>query len=248
MSKLAVSVQNVSYYYPGQDKLCLQDVNLDINAGERFGLFGPNGAGKTTLLSLITGLFKLQTGKISLLGLPIGEDREINSLFGYVPQEFSFYEELTAKENLEFFGTLSGLDSPELNNRIDELMNILGLADAKKKRVSQFSGGMKRRVNLAIGVIHNPKILFLDEPTVGVDIQTRHQIIEFLKNLNESGTTLVYTSHLLKEAEELCNMVALIDEGRIIEHQTVEKLLENHNETGLEGLFLKLTGKTYRDY
>lgn len=248
MAESAVSVQNVSYFYPGQPKLCLEDVNFDIQAGERFGLFGPNGAGKTTLISLMTGLYKIQTGRIWLMGHPVGNGKDINSLFGYVPQEFSFYEELTAEENLSFFGTLSGLGGADLNRRIEELMEILGLNTFLKKRVSQFSGGMKRRVNLAIGVIHNPKVLFLDEPTVGVDIQTRHQIIEFLKELNKAGTTLVYTSHLLKEAEELCNKVALIDEGKIIEHQTIGELLESHNEEGLEGLFLKLTGKTYRDH
>jgi ABC-2 type transport system ATP-binding protein len=247
MSEKAVSVQNVNYRYPFQNKQCLEGINLDIIVGERFGLFGPNGAGKTTLLSLMTGLFKLQTGSISLMEHPVGNRKEINALFGYVPQEFSFYEELTATENLDFFGTLSGLTGQQLTSRITELMEILGLISSRKKRVQQFSGGMKRRVNLAIGVIHNPKILFLDEPTVGVDIQTRHQIIEFLKNLNNEGTTLVYTSHLLREAEELCNKVALIDEGKIIEHQTIEELLVSHNEVGLEGLFLKLTGKTYRD-
>lgn len=247
MSVPAVSVENVSFQYPGQLKPCLQDISFQIEEKERFGLFGPNGAGKTTLLSIMTGLNKLQKGNITLLGNDIQNNTSIKKLFGYVPQEFSFYEELTPTENLEFFGTLSGITGHTLKNRITELLEILGLDSSRKKRVKYFSGGMKRRINLAIGVIHNPGILFLDEPTVGVDIQTRHAIIEYLIELNENGTTLVYTSHLLKEAEELCNKVALIDEGRIIEHKPLNDLLREYGDQGLEGLFLQLTGKTYRD-
>ena len=123
----------------------------------------------------------------------------------------------------------------------------MGLIDVRNKQVQQFSGGMKRRVNLAIGVIHNPRILFLDEPTVGVDVHTRHAIISYLKKLNEAGTTLIYTSHQLSEAEELCNKVALIDDGKIIAHDTLQQLKQDHKEDGLEGLFINLTGKSFRD-
>lgn len=248
MAVPAVSVDNVSFRYRSQAKPSLVDLSFQIEEGERFGLFGPNGAGKTTLMSLMTGLYTLQTGQITLFGHSVENKKEINQLFGYVPQEFSFYEELTPTENMEFFGTLSGLKGENLKTRIIELLTLLGLENSRRKRVRHFSSGMKRRLNLAIGVIHSPKLLFLDEPTVGVDIQTRHAIIQFLKKLNANGTTLVYTSHLLKEAEELCNKVALIDEGRIIEHQSMEGLLKGYGDEGLEGLFLQLTGKTYRDY
>ena len=165
----------------------------------------------------------------------------------FVPQDFSFYQELTPAENLEFFGAWSGLRRAAIKKRTTELLDILGLSDMRNKPIQHFSGGMKRRVNLAIGVIHNPRILFLDEPTVGVDVQSRHAIIHYLKSLNEKGTTLVYTSHQLGEAEELCEQVALIDEGKIIACDDLSHLLQAHQQEGLEGLFLSLTGRAYRD-
>jgi ABC-2 type transport system ATP-binding protein len=173
--------------------------------------------------------------------------KEVNSIIGYVPQDFAFYPELNPIENLEFFGAWSGLNRQEIKQRSEELLAILGLSDVAKKQVFKFSGGMKRRVNLAIGVIHQPEILFLDEPTVGVDVQTRHAIISYLKSLNESGTTLVYTSHHLKEAEDLCDRVALIDKGEIVAYDHLSNLLTQHEEGDLEHLFLKLTGNAYRD-
>jgi ABC-2 type transport system ATP-binding protein len=150
-------------------------------------------------------------------------------------------------ENLEFFGAWSGLDKQTIKTRTDELLTILGLNDVRNKQVQKFSGGMKRRVNLAIGVIHDPAILFLDEPTVGVDVQTGHAIINYLLQLNKKGTTLVYTSHQLSEAEGLCEQVALIDGGKIIAQDNLDALLKTHNQDNLEQLFLNLTGKEYRN-
>jgi len=144
-------------------------------------------------------------------------------------------------------GAWAGLDGNTIMKRTRELLHILGLEDVRNKQVQTFSGGMKRRVNLAIGVIHNPKVLFLDEPTVGVDVQTRHAIISYLKELNNNGTTLVYTSHQLNEAEDLCNEMALIDEGKIVAKGSINELLEQHNTSSLENLFLKITGKSYRN-
>ncbi|MFD2146734.1 ABC transporter ATP-binding protein [Mucilaginibacter antarcticus] len=150
-------------------------------------------------------------------------------------------------ENLEFFGAWAGLNASEIASRTDELLTILGLNDVRNKPVEKFSGGMKRRVNLAIGVIHNPRMLFLDEPTVGVDVQTRHAIISYLHTLNQNGTTLIYTSHHLSEAEDLCNQIALVDEGRIIAGGRIDDVLKAHNHQSLEDLFINLTGKAYRD-
>ncbi|HEX4852362.1 MAG TPA: ABC transporter ATP-binding protein, partial [Puia sp.] len=161
--------------------------------------------------------------------------------------EFSFYPELTPVENLSFFGAWSGLRSDEIKQRTNELLKTLGLDEYHSMPVGKFSGGMKRRINLAIAVMHHPQILFLDEPTVGVDVQTRHAIIAYLKSLNEKGTTLIYTSHQLDEAEELCERIAMIDEGKIIAIDNLENLLNQHHQDGLEGLFLSLTGKAYRD-
>lgn len=247
MNYPAVKIENLDFNYPGQSNLCFSNLNLEIIAGERFGLFGPNGAGKTTLMNLMSGLLSYQEGSIELLGHSIKTNtKEVNKLFGFVPQDFSFYHELTIVENLEFFGAWSGMNKTEIKKRSDELLNILGLESVKKKQVDKLSGGMKRRINLAIGVIHNPQILFLDEPTVGVDVQTRLDIIHYLKELNLNGTTLIYTSHQLNEAEDLCTKIALIDEGKIIAYNELNRLLLEHNQNNLEGLFLNLTGKDFR--
>ena len=248
MSNAAVSIQNLEFSYPGQSSPCLNNLNLIIGTGERFGLFGPNGAGKTTLMNCMTGLLNFKKGSIQLFGNSIIlHKREVNKLFGFVPQDFSFYQELSPVENLAFFGAWSGLSKPQIKNKTTELLEVLGLTDVRNKVVQKFSGGMKRRVNLAISVIHNPPLLFLDEPTVGVDVHTRHAIINYLKELNKNGTTLIYTSHQLSEAEDLCDKIALIDEGRILVHDTLDQLLTDHSEEGLEGLFINLTGKKFRD-
>ncbi|MDB5136486.1 MAG: transporter ATP-binding protein [Mucilaginibacter sp.] len=245
---LAVNIENLGFHYPGNDGITFSNLNLKVRKGERFGLFGPNGAGKTTLLSLMTGLLSASVGNIHLLGLDVGkQNKAVNKLFGFVPQDFSFYQELSPVENLEFFGAWSGLNSQQIKKRTDELLHILGLEAVRNKQVDKFSGGMKRRVNLAIGVIHNPAILILDEPTVGVDVQTRHAIINYLMELNKNGTTLIYTSHQLSEAEGLCEQVALIDDGKIIVQDSLTNLLKEHHQENLEDLFLNLTGKEYRN-
>ncbi len=245
---LALEINNLTFKYSGQSKNCLSDLSLQVEAGERFGLFGPNGAGKTSLIHLITRLISFNQGSIKLLGNELKhKDKSINNLFGFVPQDFSFYQELSPIENLAFFGAWCGLSKTEIKTRTEELLQTLNLTDARNKPVAKFSGGMKRRVNLAIGVINKPAILFLDEPTVGVDIQTRHAIIDYLKELNKNGTTLFYTSHQLHEAESLCTKIALMDEGKLIACDTLSNLLAQHKAINLEELFLTLTGKAYRD-
>ena len=245
---LAIDINDMQFRYPDNADVSFSHLNLKIKKGERFGLFGPNGAGKTTLMNLMTGLLKVDEGCISLLGHDVAKHgKAVNKLFGFVPQDFSFYQELSPVENLEFFGAWSGLSKNKIKQRIDELLNILGLEDVRNKQVQKFSGGMKRRVNLAIGVIHNPQVLFLDEPTVGVDVQTRHAIIDYLRILNNNGTTLIYTSHQLSEAEGLCEQVALMDAGKIITQGDIDTLLKEHCRENLEDLFINLTGKEYRN-
>jgi ABC-2 type transport system ATP-binding protein len=247
VNPLSVNIDNLSFRYPGSDAL-LSNLKLCIANGESFGLFGPNGAGKTTLMNLMTGVLNASGGGITILGHKVGaQNKKVNRLFGFVPQDFSFYRELSPVENLEFYGAWAGMDKKRIKSRTAELLNILGLEDVKDKEVNKFSGGMKRRVNLAIGVIHNPVVLFLDEPTVGVDVQTRHAIINYLRELNENGTTLIYTSHQLNEAEALCRQIALIDNGKIIAEGTLEELYKKHKKDNLEELFLNLTGKDFRD-
>ena len=246
--ELAVNIENLGFHYPGNDGVTFSGLNLKVKKGDRFGLFGPNGAGKTTLLSLMTGLLSPDGGSIRLLGRDVRKkNKDVNKLIGFVPQDFSYYQELSPVENLEFFGAWSGLTRQQIKTRTDELLHILGLENVRNKQVDKFSGGMKRRVNLAIGVIHNPAILILDEPTVGVDVQTRHAIINYLMELNKNGTTLIYTSHQLSEAEGLCEEVALIDNGQIITQGTLCDLLKEHKQANLEELFLGLTGKEYRN-
>lgn len=243
----AVKAEQLSFNYKNQSSL-ISNLSLTIEAGERFGIFGPNGAGKTTLMSLITGLLPYKQGSIKIFGREVAlNKKEVNKIIGLVPQDFSFYEDLSPAENIEFFGAWYGLDAAKTKQRTRELLEVMGLSDVADSPVKSFSGGMKRRVNLAIGVINDPKVLFLDEPTVGVDVQSRNAIISFLKNINKTGTTLIYTSHQLGEAEDLCNTVALFDQGAIIVKDTLGKLLKDHEQQGLEGLFLELTGRAYRD-
>ncbi len=244
----AIDIAGMGFRYPDNAEVSFSDLNLKIRKGERFGLFGPNGAGKTTLMNLMTGILPASEGSVKLLGHNIGKgDKDVNKLFGFVPQDFSFYSDLSPVENLEFFGAWTGLDAKKIKERTDELLTVMGLQEVRDKQVHKFSGGMKRRVNLAIGVIHRPLVLFLDEPTVGVDVQTRHAIIDYLRILNEEGTTLIYTSHQLAEAEALCDEAALIDAGNIITQGSIDTLLADHQHESLEDLFINLTGKAYRN-
>jgi len=245
MSEIAIHIENLSYSYKGQLGNTLSDINLKIEAGSTIGLFGPNGAGKTTLLHLMTGVLKNNNGTITLFGSKVGaKHKETKNLFGFVPQDFSFYQELSPVENLQFFGAFYGLSKQKIAQRTEELLTVFGLTEVSKKPVAKFSGGMKRKVNLAIGIIHQPKIIFLDEPTVGVDVQSRCVIIDYIKKLNKQGATLVYTSHQLNEAEEICEKIALINEGEIIAFEDISTLLAKHNEKNLENLFLKLSKET----
>jgi len=241
---LAIDIENMGFRFSGSRENFFSKLNLKIDRNQRFGLFGPNGSGKTTLINLMTGLLSVDEGHIKLLGRKIGiQHNSINKLIGFVPQDLSFYPELSPVENLEFFGAWSGLDKQAIRKRTDELLDILGLENVRNKEVRKFSGGMKRRVNLAIGVIHQPEILFLDEPTVGVDVQTRLVIINYLMELNKAGTTLIYTSHQLSEAEGLCDQVALLDDGKIIAHNNLSDLLIEYGQDSLENLFVNLAGR-----
>jgi ABC-2 type transport system ATP-binding protein len=248
MNSPALLIQDLSFHYPGQDPEFISHLNLTVPDGQRFGLFGPNGAGKTTLMNLATGLVSQKGGQIRLLDQELGRHaRSIRGLFGYVPQELSFYHELSPAENLAFFGAWAGMRPLEIRRQSAVLLETLGLNDLSRRPIRQGSGGMKRRLNLAIGVINRPRLLFLDEPTEGVDVQSRRAILDFLIELNRQGTTLVYTSHQLAEAEGLCETIALMDRGRIIAHDSLSQLLQLHAQEGLEGLFLNLTGKQFRD-
>lgn len=243
-----VQVQELSKIYPKASEYSLQGASFSIFKGDKLGIFGPNGAGKTTLISILCGIIDKTEGEVSFTsnGKNINRKDMLYKL-GYVPQDFSFYPELSPYQNLMYFGTLYGIQKAELKQRISDLLEVLGLSHVAHKKVGKFSGGMKRRVNLAIGIINDPDILFLDEPTVGVDVQSKNAIMAYLEDLNAKGTTIIYTSHHMNEGQEFCNRIMLLDRGKMIADDTLPNLLKKHNEESLEQLFLKLTGKAYRD-
>jgi len=243
-----IKINRLSKRYPGETIDSLSGVSLDIKIGDKYGILGPNGAGKTTLISILCGIIEQSSGDAIYWENDAEiEFSKIQQKLGYVPQEYAFYHELTPVQNLEYFGAMYKLSSGTIAKRTSEILQILGLYEVRNKKIATFSGGMKRRINLAIGIIHKPSILFLDEPTVGVDIQSKVAILKILNELNKKGTTIIYTSHHLDEAEEFCNSIALLDNGKLIIKGQTEVLLKEHNAKDLEELLLNFTGESYRD-
>jgi ABC-2 type transport system ATP-binding protein len=248
-SNTIIEIKDLTKVFKGTTSPAVNNISLVINRNEIFGLLGPNGAGKTTTISILCGLFPPTKGEITIDGMMLNGDlTPIKQIVGVVPQDIALYPTLTARENLNFFGSMYGLSGKILKDKIELWLTNLGLTDAANNRVSTYSGGMKRRVNLIAGILHDPKILFLDEPTVGVDVQSRNVIIEHLKDLNKSGTTIIYTSHHMEEAEHFCTRVAIIDYGKIIvEGSPKELVLNNNGSSNLEDVFLNLTNRKLRD-
>ncbi|MDR0207060.1 MAG: ABC transporter ATP-binding protein [Bacteroidales bacterium] len=248
MSEIIIQVNNVNKTYRGSYTPALRNFSIEVREGEIFGLLGPNGAGKSTLLNILSGLLTFDTGNISICGRNMPQQlNEIKPLIGVVPQEIALYPTLTAVENLKIFGGIYGIISKELKQRMDNLLNYFGLEQSKNRQIKTYSGGMKRRINLIAGLLHQPKVLFLDEPTVSVDVQSKTLILDNLKEINAQGTTIIYTSHFMEEAEMLCSRVAFMDEGKLLCKDTPQNLIQNTNCPNLESLYLKLTGKTLRD-
>ena len=248
MANSAIEVINLIKIYKGASIPAVNNISFSIEQGSIFGLLGPNGAGKTTTLSILCGLIKATSGEASVLGLSLNNNiHEIKQLIGVVPQDIALYPTLTAYENLRYIGNMYGLSGKDLKTKIQENLEIVGLSSQSKQLLETFSGGMKRRINLVAGILHNPKILFLDEPTVGVDVQSRNLITEHLHLLNKQGCTIVYTSHVMEEAEHLCSAIAIIDHGEIIISGEPKAVIKEHGTENLEQLFLKLTGKMLRD-
>lgn len=205
----------------------VDDISLEVKKGEIFGLLGPNGAGKTTTISMIASLLKPDTGKIYIDSLDTETDlKKIKKMMGVVPQEMAFYEELSAKENLIFWGKLQGVGRKTLEERIRFYLEKTGLLGRENDPLKKYSGGMKRRINLIIGLIHQPKLLLLDEPTIGIDVQTRLNIYEIIKEASSQGTTILYTTHNLQEAEELCHRIGIMDQGKILAEGTLTELIK----------------------
>ena len=244
-----IEIKNLTKTFKHATEPAVNSISFSINRNEIFGLLGPNGAGKTTTISILCGLFPPSSGSVLIDGKDLKNDlSSIKNIVGIVPQDIALYPTLTARENLAFYGSMYGLYGKDLKNKIERWLEKLGLIDAAKRKVSTYSGGMKRRVNLIAGVLHNPKILFLDEPTVGVDVQSRNVIIEHLKEVNASGTTIIYTSHHMEEAEHFCTRVSIIDHGKILTEGTPAELIkQNAGSTNLENVFLNLTNRKLRD-
>ncbi|ETI66870.1 ABC transporter ATP-binding protein [Neobacillus vireti] len=226
------------------DFLALDHITFAVKEGEIFGLLGPNGAGKTTTISIISSLTQYDGGEVKFLGKEIKRhEMEVKQELGIVPQEIALFEDLTAYENLDYFGRLYGLRGSLLKERIAEALSFTGLTDRQKDRPKGFSGGMKRRLNIACAILHHPKLIIMDEPTVGIDPQSRNHILQSIKELNKMGSTIIYTSHYMEEVEEICTRVAIVDHGRVIAQGTKEELTAFVSTE--EKLVIELSSVTY---
>ena len=206
----------------------VDDVSFEVPRGQTLGLLGPNGAGKSTTIHMLVGALKPDSGSVEIDGAPDPTQAAVRARIGVAPQRLSLYDQLTAEENLRFFASLYGLTASHLRERVDWALNFAGLTDRRKDRVATFSGGMQRRLNIAVSLVHDPPVLLLDEPTVGVDPQSRNHIFESIEQLQKSGLTLLYTTHYMEEAERLCDRVAIMDRGKILANDSVENLITKH--------------------
>jgi ABC-2 type transport system ATP-binding protein len=245
----AIEIKDLCKTYKGNAAPAVDHLSLTIPRGEIMGLLGPNGAGKTTIIHILCGLRSFDKGEVTICTHSLRSRlKAIRPLIGVVPQDIALYPALTACENLKIFGSILGLKGDRLESRINELLSLFGLENNKHRRIQNYSGGMKRRINLIVGLLHNPPILFLDEPTAGIDVQSKNLILENLKTVNRQGSTIIYTSHYMEEAESLCTQVAFIDEGKIIRQGAPGELIrQSEGCASLEMLYLQLTGKKLRD-
>ncbi len=225
MAQPILEAQNLVKKY--ENLVAVDGITFSIGEGEIFGLLGPNGAGKSTTISMLTGLFPPDSGTITIVGCDaVAEAEKVKPFTGVVPQDLALYPALTGRENLRFFGEMYGLSGARLNERIAAVLDIVAMTERANDRVRSYSGGMKRRLNMAVGLVHNPRLVFLDEPTVGVDAQSRNHIFESVERLNrEQGMSFLYTTHYMEEAERLCHRIAVMDHGKIIALDTPRNLI-----------------------
>ncbi len=221
-----IEVEDLSFRYPGAEREAIRGLSMRVRRGSLFGLLGPNGSGKTTLISILTGLLPADSGRACIDSriLP-AQTREVQALSALVPQDYAFYAHLSVMENLRFFAGVLGIQAVETRGRLDEALAVTGLESFTAVRAAHLSGGLKRRLNLAIGLLGRPQLVFLDEPTVGIDTQSRHFILEAIKRVNANGVTVVYTSHYMEEVEMLCDEIGVLDDGRLLACGTLQHLL-----------------------
>jgi ABC-2 type transport system ATP-binding protein len=244
-----ISTSGLRKLYRGAENEALKDIDLEVEPGEFFGLLGPNAAGKSTLLSILCGIIGYSSGTVEVFGKRLNHrSNEFKKQIGLIPQEIALYPTLTVLENIRYFGYLHGLSGKELKARIKEYTRLFNLEEHGHKPINKCSGGIRRRVNLIAGIIHGPSLILLDEPTLGVDPQLRGLIFDTLVELNRAGTTMIYTTHYMQEAETLCNRVSIIDHGSILMEGNPEKLIASTPDCqDLGQLFIKLTGRDLRD-
>ncbi len=224
-----VQVQNLVKTYG--NVLAVDDISFAIEEGEIFSLLGPNGAGKTTTISILSTLFPPTHGDAQIGGFSVIRDpMQVRRMIGVVPQEIALYEDLNARENLLFWGQMAGLEGKALKQRVDEILERVGLVEKARQPVKTYSGGMKRRLNIGVGLLHSPRLLFMDEPTVGIDPQSRRAILDMVKDLNRSGMTILYTTHYMEEAQELSHRIGIIDHGKMIAIGTLQELIRQVGE------------------
>ena len=246
MNEFAIVMERVVKRF--EDVTAVDGVSLYVAKGELFGLLGPNGAGKTTTVNILCGLLKPTNGSVVVNGYDVQkESAKVKELIGVCPQETAVYSYLTGIENIELFGNLHVLDKDTLKTRRDMLLEKMGLTQDAKRRVEKYSGGMKRRLSLILALIHDPQIIFLDEPTIGMDPQSRRAVWDFMEYLKREGKTIFLTTHYMEEAEALCDRVGIIDHGKLITLDSPKELISKHGVENLEEVFIKLTGRRIRE-
>ncbi|MFV0157339.1 ABC transporter ATP-binding protein [Empedobacter falsenii] len=237
-----IEIEKLYKKYKNSDVFALEDFSLTIKQNEIHGVLGPNGAGKTTLMSILSGLIKPTSGNIVIQNFNQKNDlKKIQNIIGIVPQEYALYPTLTARENLEFFGKIYKVPSKELHEKILLLTEKVGMSKFLDRKIESFSGGMKRRINLLAGILHQPEILFLDEPTIGVDIQSKIALLDYLQELHQQEMSIVYTSHHMAEAEDFCTQVTIMNQGKSIITAQPKQLIQQVNAYNLEEAFVHLT-------
>ena len=251
MSDIILRTKDLTKKY--QNKVVVDGLNLEIRKGEIFGLLGPNGAGKSTTMNMVCSIVRPTAGTVELLGKnPWKQKKEVIHKIGYIPQELAIHGNLKAWENVELFTSLYGIKGDALKKTVEESLAYVGLLEKRNEFAKNFSGGMKRRLNIACAIGHNPDLLIFDEPTVGIDPQSRNFILEKIKESNQKGATVIYTSHYMEEVEAICSRIAIMDNGKVIACGTSEELKKmvtnGSDDISLEEVFLTLTGKSLRDF
>jgi ABC-2 type transport system ATP-binding protein len=246
MSETTIIMEHLGKEY--QDVTALDNLSFQVGKGELFGLLGPNGAGKTTTINILCGLLKPSVGEASICGYDVQkETSKVKEMIGVCIQETAIYPYLTGAENIELFGNLHTMDKATLKARQSMLLSKMGLIEDAKRRAAKYSGGMKRRLSLILALIHDPQVIFLDEPTVAMDPQSRHAVWDFIQELKTQNKTVILTTHYMEEAEALCDRIGIIDHGKLIAIGTPKELIQKNSAKNLEEVFIKLTGRNIRE-